>query len=101
MQAPPQQNIINYYIILTFVKCIYYIPIDKQKNICVYYIGAKMNNSFVFHAHNHRLKINKSTGDSDITFDVDITQTPFLAPFLLIEQNTSLKVTVEIEKDGQ
>lgn len=52
---------------------------------------------FTFHAHSHKIKINKSNGDSDITFDVDVSQVPSLVPLIEIEPNTALKITVEIE----
>jgi len=57
-----------------------------------------MADQFVFHAHNHKLKVNKSNGDSDVTFELDSSQLQTLIPLLQIEHNTALKITVEIEK---
>ena len=54
--------------------------------------------SFIFNAHSHKINGPKSNGDTDVTFNVDTSQTPSLAPFIFIEPNTALKITVEIEQ---
>ena len=56
-----------------------------------------MDKKFVFHAHSHKINGPKSNGDTDVTFQVDTSQTPSLAPLIFIEPNTALKVTIELE----
>lgn len=58
-----------------------------------------MTDIIVFHAHNHKLNGPKTNGDTDMTFQVDQSQTPTLSAFLQLEPNTALKVTVEIETE--
>ena len=52
---------------------------------------------FTFHAHSHKINGPKSNGDTDVTFQVDTSQTPSLAPLIFIEPNSALKVTIELE----
>lgn len=53
--------------------------------------------AFVFHAHSHKINGPKSNGDTDVTFQVDTSYTPSLAPLIFIEPNTALKVTIEVD----
>lgn len=52
---------------------------------------------FVFHAHSHKINGPKSNNDTDVTLNVDQSQTASLAPFVFIEAGTALKITVEVE----
>lgn len=56
-----------------------------------------MKDAMIFHAHSHKINGPKTNGDTDITFQVDQSQTPTLTPFLQLEPNTALKITVEID----